>query len=759
MISLKITHGDEERILEDLQLPAMIGRGKSAELSVPDERLSRRHARFFREDGVTWVEDLGSGNGTRRNGERVRRTPIFVGDILECGDVVVEVLEVAVAAPTWSAAGYRVTECAGVSVDAVLWRAVDNASEDVVTMRSLRSEWRTHEPVVAHFLRRARTQSRCSSHWLASVLDIGDDLEAPYVVTESFSGSTLKEHLLGDLALTSEEGHGILSQILEAARDLHDQGVTLGLLHPGRIIVQPDGTAQITSLGFPLPRLKDWPEGPALELVGLPPEVTDRPDASGIAGDLFQIGALGWWIFQGQPVRTPGMAPGFVKTLKDPISTSGYSGPFAMRAWLRRMLHEEPGERFASASEALEALPALSSPARLDAAGEEQSAPAPPKRYSRRFIMINRGITVAIAFALNAGFFYWWTHRDKRPKDSEPRAEVVVPHVPLENTDPDPGPEAQPVDAPESKRDLQQEWTLLSVEIHGMLERGELARAASSLQDFAARSAGHPEATVALEILQDVQRRRAEQADRELGELEASLKADELRGFKRKLKQVRRLAQEFFPDRFQRLDEAFEQIQQDVGAPRGGSPERSGTGSGNSGAPLTPDQAAWLEGLEKELVGVPDPKSLLIRLNTTPSVVAGLPNVRYAAQLYEGWRTVNARFVELVGKDVSLQTRDGQSLKGTLQAVWEFGLRVGEDAKSPLIQMNQLSHDAIMGVLEDCPQNPGTLILSARLHQENKDLEQAETALRAALAALGDSARDRATITWAIEQLRALRGQ
>jgi diguanylate cyclase (GGDEF)-like protein len=55
---------------------ALIGRDPEADVAIPDERLSRRHALVLRESTGYAVEDLGSTNGTFVDGERVhgRRT-------------------------------------------------------------------------------------------------------------------------------------------------------------------------------------------------------------------------------------------------------------------------------------------------------------------------------------------------------------------------------------------------------------------------------------------------------------------------------------------------------------------------------------------------------------------------------------------------------------------------------------------------------------------------------------------------------------
>lgn len=54
----------------------VIGRDPACELHLDDEMVSRRHARVFVERGVWHVEDLGSRNGTRLNGDLITRAEL-----------------------------------------------------------------------------------------------------------------------------------------------------------------------------------------------------------------------------------------------------------------------------------------------------------------------------------------------------------------------------------------------------------------------------------------------------------------------------------------------------------------------------------------------------------------------------------------------------------------------------------------------------------------------------------------------------------
>jgi hypothetical protein len=65
----------------------VIGRSPDCALTLADPTVSRRHAELRRESGRWVVADLGSSNGTRVNGWRVRRATVATGDELMLGGV------------------------------------------------------------------------------------------------------------------------------------------------------------------------------------------------------------------------------------------------------------------------------------------------------------------------------------------------------------------------------------------------------------------------------------------------------------------------------------------------------------------------------------------------------------------------------------------------------------------------------------------------------------------------------------------------
>ena len=73
------------QVLSVSQTPFTMGRHATNQLPIDDDSISRFHARFVREDGKYFVEDLGSRNGTFLQGKRITRVEIKDDDWVQLG--------------------------------------------------------------------------------------------------------------------------------------------------------------------------------------------------------------------------------------------------------------------------------------------------------------------------------------------------------------------------------------------------------------------------------------------------------------------------------------------------------------------------------------------------------------------------------------------------------------------------------------------------------------------------------------------------
>jgi hypothetical protein len=69
----------------------LLGRHPACDVVVADPSVSRRHAQLTLRDGVWVLQDLASTNGTAVNGQRVGRTALYSGDIVELGAQAIQI--------------------------------------------------------------------------------------------------------------------------------------------------------------------------------------------------------------------------------------------------------------------------------------------------------------------------------------------------------------------------------------------------------------------------------------------------------------------------------------------------------------------------------------------------------------------------------------------------------------------------------------------------------------------------------------------
>ena len=92
MLKLEIRTGPKTGKVYQVAKSASIGRSQDNQIYVLDPQVSRYHARVFLEDGLFWVEDTGSYNGTQVNEERISKRLLKDGDLIRLGNTELRVI-------------------------------------------------------------------------------------------------------------------------------------------------------------------------------------------------------------------------------------------------------------------------------------------------------------------------------------------------------------------------------------------------------------------------------------------------------------------------------------------------------------------------------------------------------------------------------------------------------------------------------------------------------------------------------------------
>lgn len=96
---LVIAEGSSSAFPLPAQSPVIIGRGAEADLGIPHASVSRRHARLSIQNAEYVIEDLGSHNCTKVNGQRIDRQSVLrAGDVIAIGEALL-ILHLSAVAP------------------------------------------------------------------------------------------------------------------------------------------------------------------------------------------------------------------------------------------------------------------------------------------------------------------------------------------------------------------------------------------------------------------------------------------------------------------------------------------------------------------------------------------------------------------------------------------------------------------------------------------------------------------------------------
>lgn len=99
---LIVVGGAAEETEVNLRLPAIIGRGRSVQITVPHSLVSRQHCEIAEKNGQLVVRDLGSMNGTYVGDEKISEAILPPGGLLTVGTVTFRALYEATANPQFS---------------------------------------------------------------------------------------------------------------------------------------------------------------------------------------------------------------------------------------------------------------------------------------------------------------------------------------------------------------------------------------------------------------------------------------------------------------------------------------------------------------------------------------------------------------------------------------------------------------------------------------------------------------------------------
>lgn len=428
--------GKRVHLVEDA--PCVFGSAEHADLRADDHLLSPEHFEVRFRDGLWFLRDLGSRNGTFVNEDPVvDEVSLGPGDGILAGETQISFTSDEAASRRGMrgkmVAGYRIIERLGRGGMGTVFRAEQVSLGREVALKVLSPRWAQDPSFVERFQREARAAGQLNHPNIVQVYDVGHDKDVHFYSMEYIANGSVQDRIEQEGALDVELA---LTIVMDAARGL-EYAEKRGLVHrdikPDNLMINEDGVIKIADLG--LARMEQ--EGHEDQGIFGTPHFVAPEQAQGLAvdsrTDIYSLGATFYYLlcgrtpFDGESVRE--ILDAQVNLDPEPPARVGKGVPTAVSDLCLRMMAKDPAERPQNAPELL---------AQLERAGQ-----AAPKRK----LLLLAGVVLLLLVGLGAALA--GAFGDEKPAPPPPGPEQPTPPV---VSPPDPGP-TDPNDQEKDRRE------------------------------------------------------------------------------------------------------------------------------------------------------------------------------------------------------------------------------------------------------------------------------------------------------------------
>lgn len=266
---------------------------------------------------------------------------------------------------------FRIVDELGRGGYAIVYRAEDSQSGDLVALKTLRPLAPRPAEVVARFRREVKLVSQLRHPNTVHVFDYGVETDL-FLAMELLVGSTIAEELDGKRGMRTERALRIVQAVLRSLTEAHELGIVHRDLKPENVFLVRDsrGDEQVKVLDFGIAKLTRFEQRkqnmPSLTLQGramgtptyMSPEQARGMDLTA-ASDIYAVGVLLYELLCGHaPFRGEGAMDIMLKHVNEPppsLTLPALVGSPIDLA-IQRALAKEPDDRFETAAQFLAAL-------------------------------------------------------------------------------------------------------------------------------------------------------------------------------------------------------------------------------------------------------------------------------------------------------------------------------------------------------------------------------------------------------------------
>jgi eukaryotic-like serine/threonine-protein kinase len=259
-----------------------------------------------------------------------------------------------------------------------VFKAHQSVLERTVLLKILHKHLADDHRLVERFTREARACALIRSDNIVQVYDLTEIDGATAIVMEFVEGTSLKDVLAAQGAMSVERTRSIAVETLRALKAAHARGVIHRDIKPGNMLVTESGHIKVTDFGLAAVTAAQTVtmEGAVLGTPAyLPPEHI-RGEAADERSDLFSLGATLIEVVSGKRIFEGPTYSACINNILhfDPASVTALVGDEQLAGVIRKLMEPDRSLRYQSASEALDALETAGAASHIQAGPARASA-------------------------------------------------------------------------------------------------------------------------------------------------------------------------------------------------------------------------------------------------------------------------------------------------------------------------------------------------------------------------------------------------
>ena len=258
---------------------------------------------------------------------------------------------------------YEVRQKIGVGGMADVYQGKDTLLGRPVAIKILHQNFGSDQDFVARFKREAQAAGKLNHPNVVSMYDVGYDQGYHYIIMEYVAGCTLKEYIQHHARVSVQEAVKITIAIAEGLEHAHAMGIVHCDVKPHNILITDTGRIKVTDFGIARAINSAATMMYTNSVMGSAPYISPE-QASGksinVSTDIYSLGVVLYELLTGEvPFRGETPVSVALQHVKDRVVAPRIKNnliPPQLEQVVLVALEKEPGKRFGSISEMIQAL-------------------------------------------------------------------------------------------------------------------------------------------------------------------------------------------------------------------------------------------------------------------------------------------------------------------------------------------------------------------------------------------------------------------